>query len=142
MYFMSLINESDKGSTHGDHIIIGMWRKNNCFFWKWFCPFRPMGIIGVWFAPRPTGDSMLQIVENLNVDLVCRPVFGYDITHAVFHVFMVGQFKHGLFYFLTKPYHCFADQPVVPIDAVKHPWRFHSHQFRGCGFIKYYQTVV
>ncbi len=90
VHFMPLVDETNKGPSHGNHIIIGMGAEDDHPFVGGLSPFRPVGIVCVGFASGPAGDGVLQFVEDADVDVVCISEFGDDITHAVFGIIPVG----------------------------------------------------
>ena len=54
-------------------------------------------------AARPTGDGVLQIVENLDVYIIGRTVEGKQLTQTVFVIIFVSQFKNRLSGQLAQP---------------------------------------
>src|SRR5688572_7487549 len=99
-----------------------MWRKDKGSLREWTRTFWPIRIIRIRLAAWPSRYSMLQVIEDLDIYLICRAIFGYDVAHTMFHVIMVGKFKHRLAQFLTQPDYRFTDELVVPLHAVEDPW--------------------
>ena len=72
MNVMSLMHKTNEGSTHGNHIIVRMWREDEDCLREWQCRYRSLAIICIRFSARPTGNGMLKVVEYLDVNLVIR----------------------------------------------------------------------
>ena len=60
----------------GYDIIIRMRREYNDTFWIRFRTFGAISVVCIRLAARPTGDGVLQIVENLDIYIICRTVKG------------------------------------------------------------------
>ena len=72
MYFMFLLYQTADSATHRDHIVIRVRREYNNTFWERFCTFGAIRIIRIRFTAGPTGDRVLQVVEYLDVYIICR----------------------------------------------------------------------
>src|SRR5690606_20086423 len=126
---MSLIDEANKRSSHRDHVIIGVWRKDDNPFRKRIGAFRPVCIVGIGFPAGPSGDRMLKFVEYPDVYLVCRAKLRDDVTHTVLHVVVVRELEHGLTDVLTEPDNGFAYHLRCPVDAVEQPRCLYTDKF-------------
>ena len=89
VHLMFLFYQTTECSTHGDYIIIWMRREDNHTFRVWFGTFRTVSIVSIRFATRPTCDSMLQIVEYLNIHIVCRTIQCQKFAQTVFIVILI-----------------------------------------------------
>jgi hypothetical protein len=67
MHIVVLLHQSADGSTHRDDIIVGVGREHDNSFWIWSSALWAGTIVDTWFAARPSGDGMLQFVENLDI---------------------------------------------------------------------------
>ena len=48
--------------------------------------------VRVGLSAGPAGDGVLKLIENLDIDIVGRTVFGYQFTESVFIVVFIGEF--------------------------------------------------
>ena len=72
MYVMSLMHKTYEGSAHGNDIIVRMWREDEDSLREWQCRYRSLAVVSIRFSARPSGYSMLKVVEYLDVNLVIR----------------------------------------------------------------------
>ncbi len=70
MYLVALTHQSLESTPHGDHIIIGMGAKDDHPFGIGFGPLGAVGIICLGLTTGPSGNGMLQIIENLDIDII------------------------------------------------------------------------
>ena len=91
MHVMFLLYQTADSTAHRDDVIIRVRREYNDTFGIRFSTFGTIGVVCVRLAARPTGDGMLQVVENLDIYVVCRAVKGKQFTQTVFVVVFVGQ---------------------------------------------------
>ena len=59
VYFMFLLYQTTKRTTHRNNVIIRMRRENDYTFRIRFCTFRTVGVISIRFATRPSGNGVL-----------------------------------------------------------------------------------
>ena len=76
MHVVMLVAQATQRTTHRDHVIIRMRAEDNHLFRIRQRPLRTAGIVGVRLATRPTGNRMLDIVEDLDIYIVCRTIQG------------------------------------------------------------------
>ena len=76
MHVMFLLYQAADGATHGYNVIIRMRRKHNDALGIWLRAFGTIGVVCIRFSTRPAGDGVLQIVENLDIYIICRTVKG------------------------------------------------------------------
>ena len=76
MHVVMLIAQATQRTTHRDHVIIRVRAEDNHLFRIRQRPLRTTGIVGVRLATRPTGNRMLDIVEDLDIYIVCRTIQG------------------------------------------------------------------
>ena len=92
MHIMPLVNQTDKSTAHGDHIIIRVRGKDDRAFSVPAMPFPAFGCRRHPAYPRPAGDGMLYLVKNIDVDIVYRPLLYRQLRHAMVVVIFFGQF--------------------------------------------------
>ena len=141
MYFMSLLNEAAQCTSHGDYIVIRMRREYHHAFREWFGTFRTIGIIGIRFATRPSGNGVLQVVEYLDIGIVGRAVKSQQFAQTVFIIVLVGQFQDRLVQCSTQPYNGTSYQFVVPFTAGYQPWTLDTGQVSCCSQVYAYRSV-
>src|SRR5882762_3515622 len=105
MHFMTLVDQPDKRTPHGNDIVIGMGTEYDSAFGKGLRALRTMGVIRIRLAPGPSRDGVLELIEYFYVHLVGRAKLRNDVAHAMFHVVVVRELQHGLTDCLTKPNH-------------------------------------
>ena len=79
VHVVVLLNESADGATHRDHVIVGVRRE---YYHTLLCrqrTLRTVGVVGVRLAARPSGDGMLQVVEDLDIAVVSRTEEGEQV---------------------------------------------------------------
>src|SRR3546814_8234052 len=91
MYIMSLLMQPDKGAAHGNNVIVGMRAENDHPLPGGFGPFRPVRIVCIGFSARPTGNGVLQLIENLNFNIIGMPVNGQQIAEHVIVILLVDR---------------------------------------------------
>ena len=121
MYIMALLYQTGKGTSHGNNVIVRMRTENQHPFRIWICPFRTGRVICIRFSSRPSGNCMLQVIENLDIYFIGRTESFDQIAHAVVHIVLVFNFQDGLIDFLTQPDNSFADQFIVPLYFAYQP---------------------
>ena len=52
-------------------------------------PFGTVGVVGIRFATRPTGDGVLQVIEYLDVAVVRRSIESDEFRQTVIVVILV-----------------------------------------------------
>ena len=122
VYLMLLFYQAAEGSTHGDNVVIRMRREDNHTFRIRFGTFRTVGIISIRFATRPSGDGMLQVIENLDIYIVSRTKQCQKFAQTVFVVVLVGQLQNRFACQLAQPYDSAADQFIIPLAGCYQPW--------------------
>ena len=75
---MPLIDESCERTAHTDDIVIGVRGEDHHVLREGFSPFGTIAVVGVGFASRPTGDGMLQVIEDLDVAVIGRAEERYE----------------------------------------------------------------
>ena len=80
MHVVSVLDESMEGSTHGYDVVIGVGRENDHSLGEWESSLRTIAVVSIGLATRPSGDGILDIVEDLNIAVVCRAVLTQQVT--------------------------------------------------------------
>ena len=115
MHIVVLLYQSTDGSSHRDNIIVWVWREYDNLLWEWCCTLRTIGIIGIWLTTWPSGNGMLQIIENLDIGIVGRAIESQKFTQSVLIIILIGQLQDRLTEFLAEPYQCRTHQFITPL---------------------------
>ena len=70
---------------------------------EWVGTLRAIGIVGIWFSAWPSGDGVLQVIENFNVCIVGRTIESQEFAQSVLVVILVGKLQDRLTYLLAEP---------------------------------------
>ena len=114
MHVVVLLNQTADGSAHRDNVIVWVWRKHYDTLWIWFGTLWTIGIVSVWFTTRPTGDRMLQVVENLDISIVCRTIESQQLAQTILVVVLVGKLQDWFVDLLAETNQCRTYQLVCP----------------------------
>src|SRR5574344_1908721 len=95
--------------------------KHNHLLRKRIGSFGTVAVVCIGFTTRPSGDSMLQIIEDLYVYIVSRTVNTKQFAQAVFAVIFICKFQDRFFGKLTQPYDGTSYQLIVPIAICNQP---------------------
>ena len=74
IYFMSLLYQTTERTSHRNHVIIWMRREYYHTFREWFSTFRTISIVCIRLTTRPSGNSMLQIIKDLDIYIISRTI--------------------------------------------------------------------
>ena len=66
-----LLHQSADGAAHRDDVVVGVGREDHYALGIGVGPFRTVGIIRIRLPAWPSRDGVLQVVENLDVGVVC-----------------------------------------------------------------------
>ena len=114
MYIVVLVAQTTKRSTHRNHIIIRMRTEDDHTLRIGSSPFRTIGIIRIRLTTRPSGDCMLNIIEDLDVHIVSRTVESQQLTQTMIAVILVRQLQDRFAGQLAQPNDGTTDQLIVP----------------------------
>ena len=89
VYVMLLFYQAADCTTHGDYVIIGMRREYDDTFRIRFRTFGTISIVCIWFTARPSSDGVLQIVEDLDIHIICRTKQSQQFAQTIFIVILV-----------------------------------------------------
>ena len=131
-----LLNQAADGATHRDNVIVWVRREDNHLLWEWLRTLWAISIVSVRLATRPSGDGVLQVVENLDVGIVCRAVESQKFAQAVLVVILVGQFQDRLVQFLAEPYQCRTHLLVGPLAVGYEPWMLDAGEVGSCAQVE------
>ena len=76
MHIMMLVAQTAQGTAHGDHVIIRVRTEYDHFLRIRVSTLRTIGIVGVRFTTRPSGNRMLDIIEYLDIYIIRRTIQG------------------------------------------------------------------
>ena len=71
MYIMILLNQATDGTAHRDNVVVWVWREYDNLLREWISTLRTICVVSIRLTTRPSCDSVLQVVENLYVSIVC-----------------------------------------------------------------------
>ena len=84
---------------------------------------------------------MLQVVENLDVCVVCRAVESQEFAQTVLVVVLIGQLQDRLVQLLAEPYQCTAYQLVCPLAVCYEPRMLDTCQVRSSAQVENYVCI-
>ena len=108
-----------------------MRRKYDYSLREWGGTLRAIGIVSIWFSAWPSGDGVLQIIENLDVCIVCRTIESQEFAQSVLVVILVGELQDRLTYLLAEPNQSRAHQLVSPLARSYEPRMFDAGKMRS-----------
>jgi len=129
MNIVMLVAQTAQCSTHRDDIIVGMWTEYNDLLWIWIGTFRTIGVVGIRFATRPSGNSVLNIIEYLDVYIVSRSKECKQFAETIFAVVFVGELQDRFACQLAEPNDSATGQLVVPLACADQPRVTDTRQF-------------
>ena len=121
MYVMPLFDQAGKRAAHRDDIVVGVRRENKHVLGVGIGSLGTVGIVGIGLSAGPTRDGMLQVVEDTDIAVVCRPVQGNQFAQSVVVVVAIGQLQYRFSGLLAEPYNCTTGQLVVPVARSNKP---------------------
>ena len=68
-----------------------MRREDYDIFWEWISALRAIGVVCIWLATWPSCDGVLEVVEDLDVAVVCRVIFGDELAKSEIVIVLVGK---------------------------------------------------
>ena len=68
--FVTLVDEAFESAAHRDYVVVGVRREYDDAFREWVCTFGTVGVVGIWFSSRPSGDGVLEVVEYFDVYVI------------------------------------------------------------------------
>ena len=93
MHFMFLLYQTANGTSHRNHVIIRMRRKYDNTFRERFGTFGTIRIVSIRFSTGPSGNSVLQIVEYLDIHIICRTEESQQFAQTVFVIIFISKFQ-------------------------------------------------
>ena len=142
MHLMTLSHQTLDGATHRDDVVVGMGGEHDDTLWIGFRTLGPIGIIGIGFAAWPASNSMLQVVENLDVGVIGRAIERQKFGEAVLVVVFVGEFQDGLARLLAQPNQRRTHQLVGPRERSNQPRMYNARQTSGSSKIDDHMHIV
>ena len=126
MDIVSLMDKADKCTAHGNHVIIRVRREDQHRLRERLRGNRSLAVICIRLSARPSCDSMLKVIEYVNVDLVERSELVEQLTERMLQIISL------LVHFLAKPYYSLSDEFSCPLARAYKPRRYYSCQERAC----------
>ena len=87
-----------------------MRREDYDIFWEWISALWAVGVICIRFATWPSGDGVLEVVEYLDIAVVCRVIFGDELAESEIVIVFVGELEDRLLGLLAEPYYGAANE--------------------------------
>ena len=128
---VSLMNQADECTSHGNHIVIRMRRENEDLLRIRLGRDRPLAVIGIRFSARPSGNGMLEVIEHVNVYLVIRPPPVEQLAERMLEIIFLCKLENRLVNLLAKPYDSLSHEFPCPVARSYHPRRYNSRK-EGC----------
>ena len=116
-----LLHQTLEGTTHGDDIIVGVRREDNHTLLGGFRTLRTVAVVSIGFSTGPSGDGVLQVVEDLDIHVVSRTINSQELAKTILVVILVGEFEDGFACVLAEPYDSGTDEFVVPVAGSHQP---------------------
>ena len=136
MHIMSLMSQTYKSAAHRDHVIVRMRRENQHGLRERRRTYRSCRIIRIRFPSRPACNSMLQIIENINIDFIVRSEQLHKLPKRILQIILQRKLQYRLIHLLAQPYYRLSDKLRRPLATTNHPWRSHSRQFGSRSLIR------
>ena len=73
-HVVTLLYQPADCTAHRHHSVVGMRAEDEHTLGVGGHALGPVSIVGVWLTPRPTCDGVLQVVEYLDIDIICRVI--------------------------------------------------------------------
>lgn len=70
---LALAYEAIDCPAHGDYVVVGVGGEYDYTLGVGGGPLRAVGVVGVGFPSGPAGDSALEVIENLYIELEAVP---------------------------------------------------------------------
>ena len=141
MQVVLLLYQTTDGTTHGDDIIIWVWREDDDTLGIWLGTLWAISIVGIRLATRPSRNGMLQVVEYLDVGIVGRAIESQKFTQSILVVILVGQLQDRLVYLLAEPYQGRAHQLVGPPAGSNKPWMLDASEMGSSTQVEYHVSI-
>ena len=139
---MALLYKAVQGSAHRDDVVVGVRRKDDNPLRKGHCTFRTVGVVVIGLAAWPSGNRMLQVIEDSDVAVISRTVESQKLGETVAVIVLVGQFQYRFLRFLAKPHHSGAGELVIPFAVGDQPRVDDAGQLGGGSEVDDHMRVV
>ena len=116
MHIVPLHHQAAEGTSHRDHIVIGVWAKNKHPLLSRQGTLRPIRVIGIGLAPWPTGDGVLDIIKHLDIGIIGRAIDRKQLSQLMVGIILIGQLQDRLIDLLAKPYNGTTNQLRRPLN--------------------------
>ena len=83
MDVVSLLHKADESSSHRNHVIVRVRGEDADPLREWRRRDGSCAVIGVRFSARPSGNGVLEVVENVDVDLVVRAMLFKQFSKSI-----------------------------------------------------------
>ena len=121
MHVVTLMLQPDERTAHADDIVVGVRREDQHRFREWAALDRTEGIVGIGLAAGPSGNCMLEVVENVYVQLVVA-AYGFQETFkGVLEIVLTGELEYGLPDLAAQPDNGLAAELGCPVARTDEP---------------------
>ena len=141
MHIMSVLDKTNKRTTHRDHIVIGVGREDQHTLREGGRGDRTRRVIGVGLATRPTRNRVLQVVEDPDIDLVERTCCLEQFAQRIFDIIVVGQLQNRLIHLTTQPHHRLTHKARCPFARTYQPGSHLARQ-KARGILVHYDLHI
>ncbi len=142
VYVVPLGGQTDERTAHRNHIVIRVRGEDENRLGEGFGRYGARGIIGIGLTAGPSGDGVLEVVENVYVDLVKLAHLFQQFAEAVVQIVLFRQLEDGLAGYLAKPDHGLADELGRPVAGAHQPGSYAAGELLGGGLIYVEGDVV
>ena len=132
MHIVSVLDKSVESPTHGYDVVIGVGRENDHSLGKWESSLRTIAVVSIGLATRPSGDGILDVIEDLNIAVICRAVLTQKVAKLVADIVLVGKVEERLAGLIAEPDESPAYQLVRPPRIGHSPRGMDPSQFVSC----------
>ena len=103
VYIVMLLHQSSNGSTHRNHIVVGVGREYNHTLGVGLCALGTGAIIYIGFAAGPTSNGVLQFVKHLDVYQTGLTVeLLNQVSQSILNIILGRKLQQWLLYLLTQ----------------------------------------
>ena len=122
VYIVTLFDKTLESTTHRNYVIIWVRREDYDIFGEWISALRTVGVVCIWLATWPSCDGVLQVIEYLDIAVVCRVIFGDELAESEIVIVLVGELEDRFLGLLAEPNYRAANELVGPLAVGHFPW--------------------
>ena len=142
MHVVTLRGQTDEGATHGNHVVVRVRGEDENRLGEGVGTYRTGAVVGIGFAARPSGNGVLEVVKDVNVNLVKLTHLFQELAQTVVLVVLFGEFEDGLAGYFAQPHHGFSNKLGRPVAGTHQPGGHAAGELLGGGLIHVEGDVV